>query len=88
MNATNTNNFRNVNTDGSNNNNNANNSLGFAPGFKSEHGAGTKAKAVQCPELKGGLAPRRMASKEVTVLNLLSDTAARTLLAWPGEFGG
>lgn len=50
MNATNTNNFRNVNTDGSNNNNNANNSLGFAPGFKSEDGAGTKAKAVQCPE--------------------------------------
>lgn len=50
MNATNTNNFRNVNTDGSNNNNNANNSLGFAPGFKSDDGAGTKAAATQCPE--------------------------------------
>ena len=32
-NASNSNNFVNVNTDGTVNNNNANNSLGFAPGF-------------------------------------------------------
>ena len=50
MSATYTSNFRHVNTDGSNNNNNANNSLGFAPGFKSDDGAGTKAAATQCPE--------------------------------------
>ena len=33
MNASNSNNFVNVNTDGTVNNNNANYSLGFAPGF-------------------------------------------------------
>ena len=32
-NSSNSNNFVNVNTDGTVNNNNANNSLGFAPGF-------------------------------------------------------
>lgn len=38
VNATNSNNFRLVNTDGSNSNNNANYSNGFAPGFKEKWG--------------------------------------------------
>lgn len=38
MNASNTTNFRNVNTDGNSNNNNAYNSNGFAPGFKNRLG--------------------------------------------------
>lgn len=42
MNASNTTNFLNVNTDGSNNNNNAYNSLGFAPGFKKRDGGQNK----------------------------------------------
>lgn len=41
MNASNTNNFRNVNTSGSSNNNNANYSNGFTPGFKRKNGART-----------------------------------------------
>ena len=47
VNASNTNNFRNVNTSGSSNNNNANNSLGFAPGFKRKNGARTSNKKVK-----------------------------------------
>lgn len=39
VNSSNTNNFRNVNTNGSSNNNNANYSNGFAPGFKNGNGA-------------------------------------------------
>lgn len=37
VNASNTTNFRNVNTDGSTGNNNAYNSNGFAPGFKKRY---------------------------------------------------
>lgn len=64
MNATNTNNFRNVNTSGSVNNNNAYNSNGFAPGFKNKQGPERVAKSEAVPQnLKGELAPWRPTRK-------------------------
>ena len=50
MNASNTNNFCNVNTDGSANNNNAYNSNGFAPGFKNNLGPEQVAKCEAAPQ--------------------------------------
>ena len=50
MNASNTNNFCNVNTDGSANNNNANWSNGFAPGFKNNLGPERVAKCEAAPQ--------------------------------------
>ena len=51
MNASNTNNFCNVNTDGSANNNNAYNSNGFAPGFKNNLGPEQVAKCEAVPQI-------------------------------------
>ena len=50
MNASNTNNFCNVNTDGSANNNNAYNSNGFAPGFKNNLGPEQVANCEAVPQ--------------------------------------
>ena len=50
VNASNTNNFCNVNTDGSANNNNAYNSNGFAPGFKNNLGAEQVANCEAVPQ--------------------------------------
>ncbi|MCB7043051.1 DUF6273 domain-containing protein [Flavonifractor plautii] len=50
VNATNSNNFCNVNTDGSANNNNANWSNGFAPGFKDRLGPEQVAKCEAAPQ--------------------------------------
>lgn len=62
VNASNTTNFRNVNTSGSSNNNNAYNSNGFAPGFKNRFGARTSSiMRSNAPKLKGELAPWRLA---------------------------
>lgn len=62
VNATNTNNFRNVNTSGSSNNNNACASNGFAPGFKNSFGARTSSTMrSNAPKLKGELVPWRLA---------------------------
>ena len=47
VNASNSNNFCNVNTSGSANNNNANNSNGFAPGFKKKIGASTSSDCAK-----------------------------------------
>ena len=51
MNASNTNNFCNVNTDGSANNNNAYNSNGFAPGFKNNLGPEQVANCEAVPQI-------------------------------------
>lgn len=90
VNADNTNNFRNVNTDGSSNNNNANYSNGFAPGFKREHGVRTSSgMRGSTPKLKGGFAPWRLAlGKRASFQKWLHDTEARTLLAWQGILAG
>lgn len=50
VNASNTNNFCNVNTDGSANNNNAYNSNGFAPGFKNNLGPEQVANCEAAPQ--------------------------------------
>ena len=81
MNASNTNNFRNVNTSGSSNNNNAYNSNGFAPGIKRNLGPEQVAKCEAAPQnlkedLHLGDWPER-----ASFLNWPSDTVARTLLA-------
>ena len=54
MNASNTNNFCNVNTDGSANNNNAYNSNGFAPGFKNNLGPEQVANCEAVPQTLHG----------------------------------
>ena len=51
VNASNTNNFCNVNTDGSANNNNACNSRGFAPGFKNNLGPEQVANCEAVPQI-------------------------------------
>lgn len=62
MNADNSNNFCNVNTDGSANNNNANYSNGFAPGFKNDMGPEQVATCEAVPQnLKGELDPWSLA---------------------------
>ncbi len=60
VNCSNTNNFCNVNSGGSNSNNNANNSWGFAPGFKKIWARTSSGIAKPCPKLKGGLVPWRL----------------------------
>lgn len=89
MNASNTNNFCNVNTDGSANNNNAYNSNGFAPGFKNNLGPEQVANCEAVPQiLKENLTLGDWpAMRGLHSLNHHS-MEARTLLAWPGIYGG
>ena len=74
-NYNNTNNFCNVNTDGSTNNNNANNSLALLAGF---YGTGSNVVA----KAKDDLRKRRGTS--LGNLKLPIDDLTRTLLAWRG----
>ena len=72
-NASNSNNFCNVNSNGNANNNNANNSNGVAPDFKKLW------VAERRPSLKGAILPEGCEAPKQAF-----DISARTLLAWQG----